>query len=319
VPWHVAESGKCPASRPWAVIKDSDSSIEGCHTSKTKANRQMAALYAKERSNRMATEDTPAAESEHSPENMEAGEFVYRASDPELMHFREAEEGGSPVLEGVMMPYNEWTEVNSSIEGHFMERFAPGSLAKTLRERASRIRALFEHGLDFLGRQPIATIDEFRDEEDGAYYEASLLRGLPDLLVEGLRRGVYGSSIRYRPVPGKWDRVRNPGSSEHNPDGLPEYTVREAFVKEFSVVTFPQYEGATARIRSLTDEFSVGRLLKDPERLIEVIRAVTVSEPQHSEPTKPADEPDEADSEESRSTPTHDYLSTEKGVKPWRL
>jgi hypothetical protein len=43
-------------------------------------------------------------------------------------------------------PVNEWTEINSAWEGRFMERFAPGAWRKTIAERASKIRALFQHG-----------------------------------------------------------------------------------------------------------------------------------------------------------------------------
>ncbi len=48
MPWHVAQSSRCPSSKPWAVIKDSDSSIEGCHETQSDANKQLAALYANE-------------------------------------------------------------------------------------------------------------------------------------------------------------------------------------------------------------------------------------------------------------------------------
>lgn len=246
---------------------------------------------------------------EHDTEAPGAGEFVYRAIDPGHLSIRDAADGGSePILEGRMMPYNEWTEVDSAIEGHFMERFAPGALQKTLRERGRQIRVLFEHGFDTLGKQPIATFDDFRDEDDGAYFEATLMRAVPDLILEGLRRGVYGSSVRFRALPGKWDRVRSPGKSEHNPDGIPEHTIREAFVREFSVVTFPAYAGATVGVRSLTDEVATRQLMTNPERLIEIIRN---SEPQHSEPEPPPDpeppeEPEPA--EASRSTQPPDYL-----------
>ena len=252
-------------------------------------------------------------------------ELAYRATDPEAMRFRD-EADGAARLEGRMMPYGEWTHVRSTVEGTFMERFAPGSLAKTMRERGHRIRALFEHGLDFLGRQPIATIDEFRDEDDGAYYGATLLRGLPDLLLEGLRHGQYGSSIRFRPVPGKWDRVSSPGESEHNPDGIPEHTIREAYVQEFSVVTFPQYEGATASVRSLTDEVAARQLMKDPARLAEMIMART--EPQHSVREEPEPEPDpepgpetepEAPERSRRTQQTRDYLQPQEGEPSWLL
>lgn len=48
MPWHVAKSSECPASKPWAVIKDSDGTVEGCHETQDAAEAQMAALYANE-------------------------------------------------------------------------------------------------------------------------------------------------------------------------------------------------------------------------------------------------------------------------------
>jgi HK97 family phage prohead protease len=44
MPWTVSRSDDCPASRPWAVIKDDDGSIEGCHASEADAQAQLVAL-----------------------------------------------------------------------------------------------------------------------------------------------------------------------------------------------------------------------------------------------------------------------------------
>ncbi len=49
MPWHIEdESAACPASRPYAVVKDGTSEVEGCHPSEEAAQAQMAALYASE-------------------------------------------------------------------------------------------------------------------------------------------------------------------------------------------------------------------------------------------------------------------------------
>ena len=48
MPWHIGKSKQCPASKPHAVIKDSDKSVAGCHKSEAKAKKQLAALYASE-------------------------------------------------------------------------------------------------------------------------------------------------------------------------------------------------------------------------------------------------------------------------------
>jgi len=48
MPYHVAKSGSCPPSKPWACLKDSDGEVMGCHADEAAATKQMAALYANE-------------------------------------------------------------------------------------------------------------------------------------------------------------------------------------------------------------------------------------------------------------------------------
>src|SRR4249919_2787675 len=49
MPWHkVQDSSECPSDKPWAVVKDSDGSVAGCHASEADADSQLAALYASE-------------------------------------------------------------------------------------------------------------------------------------------------------------------------------------------------------------------------------------------------------------------------------
>lgn len=48
MPWHVERSDRCPASKPYAVIKNGTTHIEGCHATREDAMRQQSALYANE-------------------------------------------------------------------------------------------------------------------------------------------------------------------------------------------------------------------------------------------------------------------------------
>src|SRR6184192_1463329 len=48
MPWHVSLSAKCPTSKPYAVIKETDGSVVACHATKRSAQKQVAALYANE-------------------------------------------------------------------------------------------------------------------------------------------------------------------------------------------------------------------------------------------------------------------------------
>lgn len=55
MPYHVAKSSGCPSSKPWAVIKNSDGKIMGCHASKADAENQLAAIHANEGNSTMTT------------------------------------------------------------------------------------------------------------------------------------------------------------------------------------------------------------------------------------------------------------------------
>lgn len=239
---------------------------------------------------------------------------VYRQSSPDLLIFRDEDE---PVVEGRIVPYEQWSEVDSIIEGHFMERFARGSFTKTLLERVNEMRVYFEHGRSRLfDSQPIAVLREAWEQPDGLYFRAGLLDGLPELFLNGLRRGLYGASIGAKVL--KIDRNRWPEKSPHNPEGIEERTYRELRASDFSITPKPHYAGTLA-LRSITDDLVIDKLLEDPKRLLEVIartQTEQTTEPPHSEP----EEPQEQAPAESRSTqPPHDYLRDEEDDQSWRL
>jgi HK97 family phage prohead protease len=180
------------------------------------------------------------------------------------------------VLYGHFARFNEWTEIDSFFEGHFMERFAPGAFKKTIDEGRGKIRMLFQHGRDpEIGDRPIGEITELREDDLGAYYEARLLDGLPTLIVEGLRAGLYGASMRFKSM--RERENQDPERSEMNPDGILERTVVEARVPEFGPVTFPQYANASAGLRSLTDEFVFEWIKREPARARELIGSVDIA------------------------------------------
>ena len=49
MPYHVERATRCPMARPYAVLKDDDGRIMGCHATQDDANKQLAALNAAER------------------------------------------------------------------------------------------------------------------------------------------------------------------------------------------------------------------------------------------------------------------------------
>ena len=176
-------------------------------------------------------------------------------------------DGRLGTLAGHFATFNRWTTIDSAFEGKFREQIAPGAFKKTFDENRSSMRALFQHGKDpQVGDKPLGPIEVLREDDVGAYYEVPLLDTSYNRdLIPGLEAGLYGASFRFRVLRQKLEK--RPPVSDANRDGLPERTVAEASVKEFGPVTFPAYDGATAGMRSMTDEFIMANLLRDPERL----------------------------------------------------
>ena len=194
-----------------------------------------------------------------------------------LARFTVSEDEELPTLAGHLAVFDQWTRINSMFEGEFMERIAPGAFAKTIAEGRDRIQITFNHGHDpSLGDQVLADLKDIREDETGAYYEADLFPEIPPLLMRGLRLGKYGASFRFSVVkeePSRWWEKRPAKETEHNPDRLPERTVRELALYEFGAVTYPAYPGATAGVRSTTDYYMSQRLTGDPEKLLAMIQA----------------------------------------------
>lgn len=184
-----------------------------------------------------------------------------RALFDEPVHVR-SEPDAAPVMYGHFAVYDQWCEINSAAEGHFFERFAPGSLKKTMQEGKSRMRVLFHHGRDpAVGFRVLGMPSVLEDEEYGAYYEVELFDApFVHDLMPGIAAGAYGSSFRFRTI--REDLVMRPRKSERNPAGLPERTVTEAAVPEFGPTPFQAYHAATAGMRSLTDDLLLDRLLE---------------------------------------------------------
>lgn len=179
---------------------------------------------------------------------------------------------GMPTLFGYGARFNEWTPISSYFEGEFLESIAPGAFRKTIRERGEQIRCLFQHGYDpVVGDKPLGPFDVLREDGEGLYYEVPLLAtSYNDDLVPGLESGLYGASFRMRVTREEFDE--DPGVSDHNPEGLPERTIKEIQLFELGPVTFPAYDGATADCRSLTDNFAFDGLTRDPDRLRSLVK-----------------------------------------------
>jgi HK97 family phage prohead protease len=181
-------------------------------------------------------------------------------------------------LTGYLAVFNDWSEINSIHEGHFMERMAPGAFARTIANNGTRIKVTFNHGKDpQLGDKVLGILSVLESDGHGVVYEVPLFDTQYNReLAPGLKAGAYGSSFRFNVLAEEYNQ--KPGQSAYNPNGLPERTVKEVRMQEFGPVTFPAYAGATAGMRSLTDRFygleGVRAAAPHPESVLEEFLAL---------------------------------------------
>jgi len=180
---------------------------------------------------------------------------LIRARIPGLELRAAEEDGGMPRLTGYMLRFNEWAEIDSVFEGHFMERIAPGAITKTMQENRDSIKILFQHGMDpTVGEKPIAPSELIADERGLRYDDPELFdAGYVRDLVPALKASQFGSSFKFTVT--SEDFNKSPERSDENPEGIPERTITEMRLYEGGPVTFPAYEGSSAGVRSLTDRF----------------------------------------------------------------
>jgi HK97 family phage prohead protease len=202
-------------------------------------------------------------------------------AQPASFEFRADDDGdtlGTMVVR--FSPFDTWYRVDSWFEGTFLERTVKGAFKKTMRENRDNIVSLFDHGFDFsIGEKILGTVDELKEAKDSAVGEVALFDTSYNRdLLPGLRAGVYGSSFKFRVVKEEWDD--EPAKSAHNPDGLPERSIKEVRLFEFGPVTFPANPAATSGMRSATDAYYEHLRTRDPRRYDELVaRARSIRTP----------------------------------------
>ncbi len=221
-------------------------------------------------------------------------------------------EGAMPILHGYLTRFDEWAPVESRIEGKFFERSKRGAFAKTIRDNRAQMRVLFHHGQQpTVGVLPLGPITELEERADGVYYESALFpTKYVEELLPALEAGEFGSSYTFRPIKDDWDY--RPQRSTLNPEGLPEVTLLEVRMKEFGPCMFPVYAGATAAVRSTTDEMMLERIASDPLRLAQLLATIAPQTALSAERAEPAN------AHSTRKEPPHtdQIRSVPSGLRP---
>jgi len=275
MPWEVVKNDEaCPLERPYGVHA-ADGALEGCHTTETEAEAQVANLYAMEAD----VEDEPApAEEMLSARSAYPRDNLLRALQmPESAKIQDTPNGMT--LFGHFAVFNEWTRIDSAFEGNFMERIAPGAFAQTFSDRGANVRVLYDHGRDpSVGNKPLGVPVALSEDERGAFYEVELFdTAYVNELRPALAAGQLGSSFRFSVVDEMWQRPTMPTAA--NPAMLEERTITAVELFEFGPVTFPAYEAATAGLRSRTDEFMES--LADPNFAVRLADRIGIRAAQH--------------------------------------
>jgi HK97 family phage prohead protease len=205
------------------------------------------------------------------------------------------------VMDVRFSPFDTWYEIDDWFEGRFLERTMRGAFAKTIKDNgAAGFRVQFDHGHDpTIGSKILGIPDSVTEEKGAATGVVPLLDTSYNRdLLPGLRRGAYGSSFRFRVIKDEWDD--EPGRTDHNPDGIPERTIKEVRLMEFGPVTWPANPNATAGMRSLTSSWMEKIRSRNPDYVrrfmerVEMVRSTAgtppgaadlgMSEPHHALP-----------------------------------
>jgi len=187
--------------------------------------------------------------------------------------------------------FDSWYEINSFWEGRFLERTRRGAFKRTLDQRGSQIKVLFNHGMDLnIGDKVLGVPDVLEERPDSPHLEAPLLDTSYNRdLAPGLRAGAYGSSFMFEVLAEEW--VNEPEASDYNPEGLPERTITEVRLFEAGPVTWPANPDSTASLRSGMDWYATSVAERDHDRYAVMARQFEAFRALNGIRTSPVGEP----------------------------
>lgn len=154
-------------------------------------------------------------------------ERLYRAFRPDV----EIRAGGDGrTVHGIAAPFNRPAPI-AEMGRRFDEVIVPGAFAKTIGERASRIKFLAQHRRD---ENPLGVFTAMREDSAGLYVEARVSKtAAGDDVLELVRDGALdGWSIGFSPIREQWSSDRS------------QRQLHEVRLAEVSLVTFPAYDDA---------------------------------------------------------------------------
>lgn len=222
MPWTVTQSDRCPASRPWAVLKDDDGSLEGCHETQADANDQLAALNASENNQEDAVTDL---ERRYTPVPVE----VRQAKDRKRI-------GGYAAV---------FNKLSQNLGG-FVERVDSGAFAKSRGDGWPDVLARYNHDDNMLLGTTAAATLSLQTDNYGLAYDVDPPQSRTDILELVERGDVRRSSFAFRVMADgdDWDL---------SDQGFPRRTLTSVQLVDVAPVNMPAYADTTAGLRSLAE------------------------------------------------------------------
>lgn len=210
MPWSIQKDTRCPASKPYGVVKDADNELEGCHVTQEAAKKQLAAL---------------------------------NASESRTYEFRMEPASDGLTLEGYAAVYDSPADV-VDWEGEFTEVIKPGAFARAVRQNPRPVLQ-FDHGQHpLLGSIPIGAIKSLREDARGLFVSAKLhdnwlTEPVRDAIAEG---SITGMSFRFT--------VPDGGDEWSRGDSGRLRTLHDVDVLELGPVVWPAYADTAVSVRS---------------------------------------------------------------------
>lgn len=178
-------------------------------------------------------------------------------------------EGDAREIDAYAAVFNTPAEIRD-FEGHYWETIDPGAFDRTVAQRASKVRVMFNHGRDIVGMPserfalPIGTPVEIKPDGRGLFTRTRVAKTpLGDEVLELARSGaITGFSFKAAAVQTK----RHPRGA----DGLPTFERTEFKLMEYGPGIFTYYDDA--EILAVRAEFLANHLT-DEERA-QLLRAL---------------------------------------------
>lgn len=262
MPWQIKKGQGCPATRPWAVVKEGTNERVGCHPSQSSAQRQLAALYAME-THPMTEKRAPESQADKKEQEKPSLPHGYQpwldvvSTDFEVR----ALEGKRPQFIGYAALFD---APSTSTILPYREEIAPGAFTRSLKNTKTHHGFVLDHDPNRLISSTRGGILQLGEDSRGLLVQSDL----PDVSAANDLRGYYdadmvkGMSFTFKPK-----RTEQREGTVRRAEVLLGHV--SAIVSPDLEVVYEQTE-ATMQMRALAETFEVE--VVDIEDLFDGIR-----------------------------------------------